>query len=66
MLLSVVDPTQRAKTGIHGLGEVLGGGLPRDRLFLVQGEPGTCKTTLLDFSGVPRFYGRASASSEMG
>ena len=46
MQLSVVDPTQRAKTGIHGLDEVLGGGLPRDRLYLVQGEPGTGKTTL--------------------
>lgn len=45
-MLSVVDPDQRTKTGVLGLDEVLGGGLPRDRLYLVQGEPGTGKTTL--------------------
>ena len=29
-----------------GLDDVLGGGLPPDRLYLVQGEPGVGKTTL--------------------
>src|SRR6185503_5349165 len=29
-----------------GLDDIVGGGLPPDRLYLVQGEPGTGKTTL--------------------
>lgn len=33
-------------SGVPGLDEVLGGGLTRDRLYLVEGEPGTGKTTL--------------------
>jgi circadian clock protein KaiC len=36
----------RAKTGIDGLDDVLAGGLQRDRLYLVEGDPGTGKTTL--------------------
>ncbi len=36
----------RASTGIAGLDDVLAGGLPRDRLYLVEGTPGTGKTTL--------------------
>lgn len=36
----------RCKLGIAGLDEVLNGGLPCNRLYLVQGEPGTGKTTL--------------------
>ena len=36
----------RAATGIEGLDNVLGGGLPCNRLYLVQGYPGTGKTTL--------------------
>ena len=35
-----------ARTGIPGLDDVLGGGLPRDRVILVEGEPGAGKTTL--------------------
>src|SRR6187431_3126257 len=35
-----------AATGIAGLDDVLRGGLPRDRLYLVEGDPGTGKTTL--------------------
>ena len=27
-------------TGIAGLDEILGGGLPRNRVYLVQGDPG--------------------------
>ena len=36
----------RALTGIGGLDGILSGGLPRDRLYLVEGTPGTGKTTL--------------------
>jgi circadian clock protein KaiC len=37
---------ERARTGIPGLDDILGGGLPRNRLYLVQGDPGVGKTTL--------------------
>lgn len=37
---------QRASTGVEGLDSILGGGFPRKRLYLIQGEPGTGKTTL--------------------
>ncbi len=33
-------------TGIPGLDDILGGGLTRDRLYLLEGAPGTGKTTL--------------------
>lgn len=33
-------------TGVAGLDDILCGGLTRDRLFLVEGSPGTGKTTL--------------------
>jgi circadian clock protein KaiC len=36
----------RLGTGVDGLDTVLGGGLPSGRIYLVQGEPGTGKTTL--------------------
>lgn len=36
----------RAPTGIAGLDEISCGGLPRDRIYLVQGDPGAGKTTL--------------------
>ncbi len=36
----------RAATGIQGLDDILGGGLPPRRLYLIQGNPGTGKTTL--------------------
>lgn len=32
--------------GIEGLDDILGGGLPRNRIYLVQGDPGVGKTTL--------------------
>ena len=34
------------KTGVPGLDDVLPGGLPANRLYLVEGMPGTGKTTL--------------------
>lgn len=39
-------PQVRATTGIAGLDNVLGGGLPRGHLYLVEGTPGAGKTTL--------------------
>jgi len=36
----------RASTGIAGLDDVLGGGLARNRLHLLEGSPGTGKTTM--------------------
>jgi circadian clock protein KaiC len=33
-------------TGVPGLDDILAGGLTRDRLYLIEGEPGTGKTTL--------------------
>ena len=33
-------------TGIEGLDDILGGGLPRSHLYLIEGDPGTGKTTL--------------------
>lgn len=38
--------TNFLSAGVPGLDEVLAGGLTRDRLYLVEGEPGTGKTTL--------------------
>lgn len=35
-----------ASTGIKGLNEILGGGLPENHLYLIDGEPGAGKTTL--------------------
>lgn len=35
-----------ARTGIDGLDNVLSGGLPRTRLYLIEGDPGAGKTTL--------------------
>src|SRR5262250_484038 len=37
---------ERLSTGIAGLDAILQGGFPRDRLYLVDGDPGTGKTTL--------------------
>jgi circadian clock protein KaiC len=36
----------KARTGVPGLDDVLCGGLPKNRLYLVQGDPGVGKTTL--------------------
>lgn len=36
----------RASTGVTGLDDVLGGGLPVNHLYLVEGNPGAGKTTL--------------------
>jgi circadian clock protein KaiC len=58
-------------TGIAGLDDVLGGGLPVDRLYLIDGLPGTGKTTVaLQFllqgasQGEPGLYVTLSESRE--
>lgn len=43
---STSPPAERCPTGIAGLDEILGCGLPHNRLCLVQGHPGVGKPTL--------------------
>lgn len=43
---SFLETEARARTGVEGLDEVLLGGLPRNHVYLVEGAPGTGKTTL--------------------
>jgi len=38
--------SEKAATGIEGLDDILSGGLSRSHLFLLEGEPGTGKTTI--------------------
>jgi circadian clock protein KaiC len=54
---STQDTSSIISTGIPGLDEILSGGLTRDRLYLIEGEPGAGKTTLalqFLFEGVKR------------
>src|SRR3954464_14484972 len=34
------------RTGVSGLDDILSGGLPRNRIYLLHGDPGVGKTTL--------------------
>src|ERR1700710_346125 len=43
---SVEPKADRAKTGIWGLDDILCGGFTRQHVFLLEGEPGTGKTTV--------------------
>lgn len=36
----------KAKTGVNGLDDILGGGLSRGHVFLLEGQPGAGKTTI--------------------
>ncbi|HEV2273274.1 MAG TPA: ATPase domain-containing protein [Acidobacteriaceae bacterium] len=39
-------PPERLLTGVEGLDDILKGGIPSGHLYLVEGDPGTGKTTL--------------------
>jgi circadian clock protein KaiC len=61
----------RADTGVVGLDHVLGGGFPRNRMYLVEGDPGSGKTTIaLQFllsgarRGEPGVYATLSETEE--
>jgi circadian clock protein KaiC len=43
---TVDEPGMPISTGIPGLDNVLCGGLDPERLYLLEGEPGTGKTTI--------------------
>ena len=46
MTLPKANGLPRCKFGVNGLDDILVGGLPRNRLYLLQGAPGVGKTTL--------------------
>ena len=65
------DPQSRLRTGIAGLDDVLYGGLTPNRLYLLEGKPGSGKTTLaLQFllegvrNGEPVLYVTLSETAE--
>ena len=60
---STTPTSERCPSGVEGLDNILNGGLPRDCVYLIQGDPGSGKTTLaLQFlfegvrRGEPVFY----------
>jgi circadian clock protein KaiC len=42
----VIDTETKAATGVAGLDDILAGGLRRGRVYLLEGSPGTGKTTI--------------------
>jgi circadian clock protein KaiC len=46
MTKAEVDTIERISTGMSGLDDILGGGFDPDRIYLVEGAPGSGKTTL--------------------
>ena len=45
-MATIIDTQDPVATGIAGLDDILGGGLTADRVYLLQGAPGSGKTTL--------------------
>src|SRR6201999_4666660 len=45
-MTSFLGDPKRLTTGVSGLDDILGGGLTPHRVYLVEGTPGTGKTTL--------------------
>lgn len=43
---AAIDHTPKARTGVPGLDDILIGGLAEGRVFLLEGSPGTGKTTI--------------------
>lgn len=71
MQSSDTNEFQRASTGIEGLDYILGGGFPRNRMYLLTGDPGAGKTTLaMQFllagakNGEPGVYATLSETEE--
>lgn len=71
MTATKIDVFPRASTGIEGLDYILGGGFPRNRMYLVKGDPGAGKTTLaMQFllagarAGEPGVYATLSETEE--
>lgn len=46
--MQIQNPVTNAfiSTGIPGLDNILGGGLTKERLYLLEGDPGSGKTTM--------------------
>src|SRR6476619_2184342 len=43
---SRMSESKKAQTGVQGLDDILVGGLQRGRVYLIEGSPGTGKTTI--------------------
>lgn len=46
MLAAIADLPPRIDTGVQGLNDILSGGLPSGQMYLLEGTPGTGKTTV--------------------
>lgn len=55
------EPTKKARTGVPGLDDILAGGLAAGQVFLLEGTPGTGKTTI-----ALRFLLEGAAAGERG
>ena len=44
--IGTIKPLRRVSTGVQGLDDILQGGLPAGEMYLLEGDPGTGKTTI--------------------